>query len=298
MLQYNRTPRRCQHNITKLLDIIAILRDNFVVFWHSHMASSLIKEPIYQQLNNHLRLLIGSKECPLGSQFLTERQICERYEVSRATANKALSNLVSEGLLEFRKGVGTFVRGSPLNYNLRALVSFTDKAIAAGKRPSTEVLQFETVRAEEVLDDVPQVLQVGPAAALYYIERLRLANDLPVILEKRYVVAEYCPHLTAEDVRGSLYSVWNDRYRLPIEGADESIRAVNTRGSDARLLKLRDGAAAMLIRSVGHLTGNRPLWSERTLYRGDSYEFQNRLGGIQAEGPTMGKFLDVSDNAL
>jgi GntR family transcriptional regulator len=262
------------------------------------MASLLVKEPIYQQLNSHLRLLVSSGECPVGSQFLTERQICERYGVSRATANKALSNLVSEGLLEFRKGVGTFVRGRSLDYNLRALVSFTDKARAAGKQPSTQILQFETVRAEDVLDDVPQLLQVGPAADLYYIERLRLADGLPVILEKRYVVAEYCPDLTAEDVGGSLYSLWTNRYHLPVEGADESIRAVNTRGADARLLKLRDGAAGMLIRSVGHLTGNRPLWSERTLYRGDSYEFQNRLGAIQPEGYSTGKFLDVSDKTL
>jgi GntR family transcriptional regulator len=262
------------------------------------MASLLVKEPIYQQLNSQLRLLVASGECSVGSQFLTERQICERYGVSRATANKALSNLVSEGLLEFRKGVGTFVRGRSLDYNLRALVSFTDKARAAGKEPTTEVLQFESVRAEDVLDDVPQLLQVGAAATLYYIERLRLADGLPVILEKRYVVAEYCPGLTVEDVGGSLYSLWLNRYHLPIEGADESIRAVNTRGADARLLKLRDGAAGMLIRSIGHLTGNRPLWSERTLYRGDSYEFQNRLGGIQPEGHSTGKFLDVADKTL
>src|SRR5690242_21951588 len=121
------------------------------------MVSLLVKEPIYQQLNNHLRLVIGSGESPVGSQFLTERQICERYGVSRATANKALSNLVSEGLLEFRKGVGTFVRGRALDYNLRALVSFTDKARAAGKEPRTEVIRFESVRPEEVLDDAPDV---------------------------------------------------------------------------------------------------------------------------------------------
>jgi GntR family transcriptional regulator len=282
----------------KFLDIYVFLRNNSIVQRHSHMASFLIKEPIYQQLNSQLRLLIGSGESPIGSQFLTERQICERYEVSRATANKALSNLVSEGLLEFRKGVGTFVRGRPLDYNLRALVSFTDKALAAGKQPGTEVLRFESVRAEDVLDDVPQVLQVGPTAALYYIERLRLADGSPVILEKRYVVAEYCPELTAEDVRGSLYSLWIQRYHLPIEGADQSIRAVNARGADARLLKLRDGAAGMLIRSVGHLTGNRPLWSERTLYRADSYEFHNRLGGIQPAGYSTGQFLDVADGTL
>lgn len=259
------------------------------------MASLLVKEPIYQQLNGRLRLLIESGETPVGGKFLTERQICDRYGVSRATANKALSNLVSEGLLEFRKGVGTFVRGRSLDYNLRALVSFTDKAMAAGKTPSTMVLQFETVRAEDVLDEVPQTLKVEPSAVLYYMERLRLADTLPVILERRYVVAEFCPDLAVEDVEGSLYSLWTDRYHLQIEGADESIRAVNTRGPDARALKLRDGAAGMLIQSVGYVAGNRPLWSERTLYRGDSYEFHNRLGGIQQEGYSTGKFLDVAD---
>jgi GntR family transcriptional regulator len=262
------------------------------------MASSLVKEPIYQQLNAQLRLLVTSGECPIGSKFLTERQVCEQYQVSRATANKALSNLVSEGLLEFRKGVGTFVRPRSLDYNLRALVSFTEKAVAAGKNPGTEVLAFESVRAADVLDDVPERLQVGPEAGLYYMERLRLADNLPVILEKRYVVGEFCPGLTVADVGGSLYSLWLGRYHLPVDVADESIRAVNTRGSDARLLKLRDGAAGMLIQSVGYLAGGRPLWFERTLYRGDSYEFHNRLGGIQPDGYSTGKFLDVTDPSL
>jgi GntR family transcriptional regulator len=262
------------------------------------MSSPLVKEPIYQQLNGQLRLLIGSAECPVGAKFLTERQICERFEVSRATANKALSNLVSEGLLEFRKGVGTFVRGRSLDYNLRALVSYTEKAIAAGKQPRTEILQFEKVLARDVLDDVPEVLQAGPEDELFYIERLRLADEVPVILEKRYVVAEYCPDLGPADVCGSLYRIWVERYELAVEGADESIRAVNMRGADARALRVRDGAAGMLILSVGYLVGHRPLWSERTLYRGDSYEFHNRLGGIQAATFSSGKFIDVPDGSM
>jgi GntR family transcriptional regulator len=260
--------------------------------------SLLVKEPIYQQLNTHLRTLVTSGEYAEGSQFLTERQICERFGVSRATANKALSNLVSEGLLEFRKGIGTFVRGRALDYNLKALVSFTDKALAAGKNPSTEVLQFQSLAARDVLDEVPAILQVGPEEPLYYIERLRLADGIPVILEKRYVVAAHCPGLTAADVAGSLYRIWTDRYQLAIEGADESIRAVNIRGSDARALRVREGAAGMLVSSVGYLSGNRTLWSERTLYRGDSYEFQNRLGGIQAAEYASGKFLQSDANSL
>ena len=260
--------------------------------------SLLVKEPIYQQLNTQLRNLVTSGEYANGSQFLTERQICERFGISRATANKALSNLVSEGLLEFRKGIGTFVRGRALDYNLKALVSFTDKALAAGKNPSTEVLQFESLAARDVLDEVPAILQVGPTEPLYYIERLRLADGMPVILEKRYVVASHCPGLTAADLEGSLYRVWTDRYLLPIEGADESIRAVNIRGADARALKVREGAAGMLVSSVGYLSGRGTLWSERTLYRGDSYEFQNRLGGIQPADYATGKFLEANETSI
>ena len=121
---------------------------------------------------------------------------------------------------------------------------------------------------------------------------------MPVILEKRYVVAGHCPGLTAADVSGSLYRVWTDRYHLPIEGADESIRAVNIRGADARALKLREGAAGMLVSSVGYVSGLGTLWSERTLYRGDSYEFHNRLGGIQPADHASDKFLQADESLI
>jgi len=259
------------------------------------MSSVLVKEPIYHQLRNHLRNLIGSEEFPVGSQFLTERQICERFGVSRVTANKALSSLVSEGMLEFRKGVGTFVRDRGLDYNLRYLVSFTEEAIAAGKRPKTQVLHFEPVEARDVLDEVPALLKVEPESRLFYVERLRLADNLPVIYERRYIVAGFCPELSREDVKGSLYAIWTQKYGLEIEGADERIRAVHLRGPEARALRVRDGAAGLLIRSVGYLAGGTPLWFERTLYRGDAYEFHNRLGGIQPASFAQGTFLETGD---
>jgi GntR family transcriptional regulator len=262
------------------------------------VASVLVKEPIYYQINSHLRQLITSGECPVGSKFLTERQVCERFTVSRPTANKALSSLVSEGLLEFRKGVGTFVRGPAINYNLRSLVSFTEEALAAGKNPGTQVLQFERVVAKDVLDEVPETLQVASGNPLYYMERLRLVDNLPVILERRYVVAEHCPDLTPTIVSGSLYSAWAEKYRLAIEGGDESIRAVNIRGGEARALRVRDGAAGMLVKSVGYLVGRRPLWFERTLYRGDAYEFHNWIGGMQPISHARGKFLETGEKPI
>jgi GntR family transcriptional regulator len=260
------------------------------------MLSILVKEPIYHQLTNHLRQLIASPEYPVSGKFLTERQICERFGVSRATANKVLSGLVSEGLLDFRKGVGTFVRIRTLDYNLQVLVSFTEEAQAAGKRPTTEVLRFETVKSQDVLDEVPELLQAAPDSLLYYLERLRLADGLPVIYERRHVVAEHCPGLTEADLTGSLYALWTGRYGLIIEGAEERVQAVNLRGAEALALKVRNGAAGLRVTSVGYVTGRRPLWFESTLYRGDAYEFRNRLGGLQPASHARGMFLHPGES--
>ena len=251
----------------------------------------LTREPIYQQLNQLLRSLVRTDEFPVGGQFLTERQVSERFRVSRATANKALSNLVAEGVLAFRKGVGTFVSARSMDYNLRALVSFTDEAIAAGKRPETRVLLFERMAARKTSEDVSQALHVTGSSPLWYMERLRLADGLPVIFERRHIVAAHCKTLKKDDVRGSLYKVWKERYNLDVEGAEQSIRAVNIRREEATTLGTRQNAAALLVTSVGFLREHEPLWFERTLYRGDAYEFHNRLGGIQGAGAPIGRFL-------
>lgn len=257
----------------------------------SRAKDELTREPIYQQLNQLLRSLVRSVEFPVDSQFLTERQVSERFQVSRATANKALSNLVAEGLLTFRKGVGTFVTAQSLDYNLRTLVSFTEEALAAGKKPETRVLVFERVAAHTIPEETAKALQVSGKDPLWYMERLRLADGLPVILEHRHIVEAHCPRLKKRDVQGSLYGIWKDMYNLDVEGAEQTIRAVNLNRAEARALSARQNTAGLLITSLGFLTGHNPLWFERTLYRGDAYEFHNRLIGIQGAGEPIGRFL-------
>jgi GntR family transcriptional regulator len=262
------------------------------------MAVAIVRQPIYQQLNEALRGLLVKGEFKTGARFLTEREVSDRFRVSRATANKALSNLVSEGILEFRKGVGTFVRGGVLDYDLGSLVSFSGKAAAAGKRPSTRVLAFEEVSADRVPRAVADALRVRPADAIYEMERLRLADGVPVILERRSVVADLCPGLRRQELAGSLYALWTGRFGLDIAGAEQSIRAVALRGREARLLGVPGGTAALVVRSVGRLRDERPLWWERTLYRGDAYAFQNRLGPIQTARPASGIFLGPDEDEL
>lgn len=243
----------------------------------------------HEQLIEKLRKLLRSRQFVPGAKFLTEREIAERFDTSRPTANKALSSLVSTGLLEFRQGAGTFVRESVLDYDLQHLVSFTEKAKAAGKKPSTQVITLKKLSAASAPSAVAQALHVPPAEPLLYLERVRLADGQPVIYERRHVVARFCMGMTKAEAKGSLYAFWTTRCRLTISGADESIRAVNASKSQAATLGIASNTACLLVIATGFLEGGAPLWHEETLYRSDAYEFRNQLGGVSSPKPAQGR---------
>ena len=121
------------------------------------------------------------------------------------------------------------------------------------------------------------------------MERLRLADELPVILERRYVVAKHCPALVERDLLGSLYDLWTQRYRLELAGADQAIRAIafpETGGLACRVLMRGSWLPQPVTCDLVNRSGGT-----RTLYRGDTYEFRNQLGPIQFDWRTWGSAL-------
>ncbi len=243
----------------------------------------------HQHLVEKLRVLIREGGFTAGSQFLTEREIAERFDTSRPTANKALSSLVSAGLLEVRRGAGTFVREGVLDYDLERLVSFTDKAKAAGKKPSTELIEYRRIHATEAPPNVAETLRTKGTMELIYMERIRLADRTPVIYERRHVVSSLCPEMHRSDAKHSLYSCWTEKCGLSITGADEIIHAVNASEAEASRLRIPVGAACFKIIATGHIDNETPLWHEETLYRADVYEFRNRIHGIAGNHAALGK---------
>jgi len=112
-----------------------------------------------------------------------------------------------------------------LEYDIRRLASFTQKAKQAGRKPTTRVLEFERKKAADVSARITKLLAVSSKDDLFVFGRLRLADNIPVILERRWVPASLCPELSRRAVRGSIYEFWTTRYGLRIAEADQTIRA-------------------------------------------------------------------------
>lgn len=231
----------------------------------------LVRDPVYLQVADILRMMIQKGEVTAGSQFLSEREVAERYSVSRVTANKALSSLVSEGWLDSKKGIGNFVREGLSEIDLRKLESFTKQTKSSGQLPRTQLVKLETINStpnlKEIFDNVQR---------FYSITRIRFVDDRPVILEERVIPVEVFPNLVASDLEGSLYALF-EQGDVTITGAKEKITAVAASAEQGSYLGIIQGEPLLQIEGVGFSYGT-PIWMEKTCYRSDHFHFINEIG--------------------
>lgn len=199
----------------------------------------------------------------------TERRLAVDYGVSRSTARRALQALREAGLVRSVRGVGTFV-SHPHVTKTSTLTSFSEDLRARGYRPGSELLGDERI---EVGLDLSIALGVDAGSTAHRIERLRLGDDFPVCLETVYLSAERFPDLDRTLLTGSLSEALLSTYGVRVVRANLQIRAVNVAGRQARLLAVRDGSAALLVRRTARdETGHIVEYGE-SLCRGDLYDF-------------------------
>ena len=76
--------------------------------------------PIYAQLDRSIRAAIATGELEPGAQLPTVRQLAVDLAVNANTVARVYAQLERDGMLETRRGVGTFVRESPSPQAARA----------------------------------------------------------------------------------------------------------------------------------------------------------------------------------
>src|ERR1700710_2533588 len=104
--------------------------------------------PLYFQVAQHLEDAIHTGVLPTGTLFQNEVDLAASLGLSRPTMRRAMQHLVDKGMVTRRRGIGTRVVQPKLRRPLE-LTSLYDDLNRAGKKPTTEVLSFEMVAAEE-----------------------------------------------------------------------------------------------------------------------------------------------------
>lgn len=219
--------------------------------------------PLYHQVAEHLRELIGSGELATGTLLPNEIELARTFSLSRPTMRQALDELVRDGLISRRRGVGTVV--TPREFHRSAqLTSVHDDLVAAGRRPATQVLsiEVEAARAEaaDAYDDADVVA----------ITRLRTADQEPLVIMRNWLPLRYCD-LTASMLEAfGLYHLMRERGDVPVTARKE-ISAVAAQRLEAERLGVRRGTPLLRVRHVGYDASRRVLDVGDHLYRGDRY---------------------------
>ncbi len=229
--------------------------------------------PLYMRLRRVLDEMIANGRLDQGHALPTERDIAEMTGLSRVTVRKAVDDLVKSGQLMRRRGSGTFVASQigRVEQSLSKLTSFTEDMARRGL-VTRSVWLNRGVYSPSPDETMALGLTIDDRVARF--ERLRIAADTPLAIERAAIASEYMPD--PETVTSSLYEALGRRQARPYR-ATQRISARKVDDEDARLLDIAVGDAVLQIERVSYLASGRAIEFTRSIYRGDAYDFVAEL---------------------
>jgi GntR family transcriptional regulator len=179
----------------------------------------------------------------------------QRFDVSRTTVRRALRDLETMGLISRQPGRGSFVSQPAVETRLDRLTGFVEDMEALGLTATARVELVETVGAPEHVADALRCAVAGPVV---HIQRVRLANGTPISFDDSYVEPGLGARIARENLRDEpFYSVIEQKYGIPLAGADYVLRATLADRWVASHLQLAPGDPVLLIERTSCLQPDR-----------------------------------------
>ncbi len=239
--------------------------------------------PIYIQLARWLEEKIGDDTFPVGSKIPSEGELSSKFGVNRNTIRHAIEMLVKKGMLEKQKGIGTFVRRKNTLYPIHQLgrmTSFVDDFDMA------EVDIEDVTISKEVIDapvDIAEKLMVEPGSKIIEIERIRIADKTPFVLERQFYKYEDFSGLLEIDIKGSMYQILRENFNADLHHSVQTIRAVKLPKDIADKLEISRSVPCILLESLAYTRENVCIEVLLSYYRGDRYVFKVEAGEYRRE---------------
>ena len=245
--------------------------DTLVRLAYSSKTDMDTKLPKYRQICDEIIAGIKRGDLRPGMKTPSENDIMNSYAVSNTTARRALQQLEYSGWAKRIKGRGTFVQNRQVLRRANKILSFTKNMLEAGYVPRTEVvIMEEQTDGHEVVVGGRRYIMPGP---VYHIRRLRFGDEIPMLLETRYISKALCPGLPDTDLTGSLYDLYWHRYGLELSEILQSLKPVLIDEKINTYFNVELPAPALLIDGVTFCGKEIILEMESSVYRGDMYSF-------------------------
>ena len=232
------------------------------------------KSPLYYQLAEIIINDIKEKNLQENDRILTEREYCEKYNLSRSTVRQAIAYLEKKGYIYKVQGCGTFVSSRVMKQKLLKFYSFTEEAKKQGKTPSSKILSFKEKKADE---KICKELNINRDDKVYELQRLRLADDEVVMYEKTYLLEKKMQGLSKNILlENPLYDILQNRYNISFTKATERFSVLLADENIAEILTIPQGSPIIRLQRWTY-AGMEIIEYTVSLVRGDRFEFEVEL---------------------
>jgi len=227
--------------------------------------------PKYFQIRRKIVGAIQRGDLAPGAPVASENEIIKQHGVSNTTARKVLLELEKEGWVNRIKGKGTFVRDFPVVRAINRIFGFTRNMVEAGRKPATRLIGFhlregnhsQTINGREFT-------LMGPYCE---IDRLRLADGIPMMKETRYISMTLCPDIQRRNLEQSLYEVFEEHYGIQLTEINQMLSAIVLDGEWLQVFQVDRPIPAFRVEGASFCGKDMIVEMENAVYRGDMYRF-------------------------
>lgn len=225
--------------------------------------------PLHVQLKNLLKSEILQGD--FREKIPSERELIIRFEVSRATVRKAISELVRDGVLEKKHGKGTFISHRPVEEWLGNLSTYNEVIDNMGMKPSTRLLY-------QGVEDSSGIVSMLGEDKLYVIERLRFADNVPIAVEKQYYPLKIGLELAKFDLNNAvLYDLLELSLGIKLWEAEQIISSSLPTKHEAVNLGISENNGVLVTERITYDPEGNTVEYLRGVFREDMYAFRINL---------------------
>jgi GntR family transcriptional regulator len=208
-----------------------------------------------EKVREGLRRDLEKGKLHVGAKLVNEQELASRFDVSRLTVREAVASLVTAGYLERRHGSGTYVVGLPrARHSLDITLSYSKMIADAGMTPAIQVMSLDTRAAS---DDEARDLALATGDAVRVLERLRSANDRPVIYSLDVMPERLVAEIAEKKFERSLYDVLKRAGYQVVSGSAVLLPVIADEHL-ARVLDVEVGSALQQITEVDYTRSGEP----------------------------------------
>lgn len=229
--------------------------------------------PLYYQIKEIILNMIENEQLKPGDLIPPEREICKIQGVSRMTVNKALMELVKDGVLYREQGRGTFVAAPKQYQRLSQLKGFSEQMESKGHTTATKIITFDI---KEATHQIKELLELSKEKEyVIHIKRLMLIDDEPIAIETVWLSRERFSDMSIETILGqSLYKIFREKYGYVLHSAKETIEPKILNEFETELLNYPSSQLALQFKKLTYIEGKVPIEYTEAVYRSDKYKYE------------------------